>query len=179
MTYFPQTLRKEMILDLYPYDSCGPPHLPNVLPISVPPWNQKVEKIGIPILTSSYRVLSMWLLTLILKSETQPPRSQPSFLTCLSRNSRASFSMWPSYKFVVRLMRPILERPKSVSLMCPMDVIRRLGNQTHKYGVISWSTDFSICQIVPLSLLQAPVGHNRVASEGRQAAMKEKISLAS
>lgn len=74
----------------------------------------------------------MWPLPHILKSGPQPPRSQPSFLTCLSRNSRASFSMWPSYKFVVRLMRPILERPKSVSLMCPMDVIRRLGSQRHE-----------------------------------------------
>lgn len=46
--------------------------------------------------------------------------------TCLSRNSRASFSMWPSYRLVVRLISPILERPKSVSLMCPMEVIRRL-----------------------------------------------------
>ena len=34
--------------------------------------------------------------------------------------------MCPSYKFVVRLIRPILERPKSVSLMWPIEVIRRL-----------------------------------------------------
>ena len=34
--------------------------------------------------------------------------------------------MWPSYRLVVRLIRPILERPKSVSLMCPMEVISRL-----------------------------------------------------
>lgn len=47
-------------------------------------------------------------------------------LTCLSKNSRVSFSMCPSYKLVVRLMRPILERPKSVSLMWPIAVIRRL-----------------------------------------------------
>lgn len=46
--------------------------------------------------------------------------------TCLSRNSRASFSMWPSYRLVVRLISPILERPKSVSLMCPMEVMSRL-----------------------------------------------------
>lgn len=60
------------------------------------------------------------------------PKLSTILLTCLSRNSRASFSMWPSYKFVVRLIRPILERPKSVSLMCPMDVISRLGNQRNK-----------------------------------------------
>lgn len=46
--------------------------------------------------------------------------------TCLSRNSRASFSMWPSYRLVVKLINPILDRPKSVSLMCPIEVIRRL-----------------------------------------------------
>lgn len=46
--------------------------------------------------------------------------------TCLSRNSLASFSMWPSYRLVVRLIRPILDKPKSVSLMWPMEVISRL-----------------------------------------------------
>lgn len=46
--------------------------------------------------------------------------------TCLSRNSRASFSMCPSYRLVVKLIKPILDRPKSVSLMCPIDVISRL-----------------------------------------------------
>lgn len=44
----------------------------------------------------------------------------------MSRNSRVSFSMCPSYRLVVKLIRPILERPKSVSLMCPMEVMRRL-----------------------------------------------------
>lgn len=34
--------------------------------------------------------------------------------------------MWPSYKLVVRLISPILDKPKSVSLMCPMEVISRL-----------------------------------------------------
>lgn len=52
------------------------------------------------------------------------------YSTCLSRNSLASFSMWPSYRLVVRLIRPIFDKPKSVSLMWPIDVIRRLGNET-------------------------------------------------
>lgn len=52
--------------------------------------------------------------------------SFPRQATCLSRNSLASFSMWPSYKLVVRLIRPIFDKPKSVSLMCPMEVISRL-----------------------------------------------------
>lgn len=52
--------------------------------------------------------------------------------TCLSKNSRVSFSMCPSYKLVVRLIRPILERPKSVSLMWPIEVIRRLRTETAK-----------------------------------------------
>jgi hypothetical protein len=34
--------------------------------------------------------------------------------------------MCPSYRLVVRLIRPILDRPKSVSLMWPIEVIRRL-----------------------------------------------------
>lgn len=50
--------------------------------------------------------------------------------TCLSRNSLVSFSMCPSYRFVVKLIKPILERPKSVSLMCPIDVMRRLQKTT-------------------------------------------------
>lgn len=48
------------------------------------------------------------------------------YCTCLSRNSLASFSMCPSYRLVVRLIRPIFDKPKSVSLMCPMEVISRL-----------------------------------------------------
>lgn len=47
-------------------------------------------------------------------------------LTCLSTNSLVSFSMWPSYRLVVMFIRPILDRPKSVSLMWPMDVINKL-----------------------------------------------------
>lgn len=46
--------------------------------------------------------------------------------TCLSINSLVSFSMWPSYRLVVMFMRPILESPKSVSLICPIEVIKRL-----------------------------------------------------
>lgn len=38
--------------------------------------------------------------------------------------------MCPSYKFVVRLMRPILDRPKSVSLMWPIEVMRRLNEKS-------------------------------------------------
>lgn len=38
--------------------------------------------------------------------------------------------MCPSYKFVVRLMRPIFDRPKSVSLMWPIEVMRRLYNKS-------------------------------------------------
>lgn len=38
--------------------------------------------------------------------------------------------MCPSYKLVVRLIRPILDRPKSVSLMWPIEVIRRLRTDT-------------------------------------------------
>lgn len=49
-----------------------------------------------------------------------------SCLTCLSTNSLVSFSMWPSYRLVVMFIRPILERPKSVSLMWPIDVINKL-----------------------------------------------------
>lgn len=106
----------------------------------------------IPVLTSSHRV-DVHFQELILKSGIQPPKSHQSYHTCLSRNSRASFSMWPSYKLVVRLIRPILESPKSVSLMCPMDVIRRLlKSQKQKYGVIFWfskNADFSIHRISP------------------------------
>lgn len=46
--------------------------------------------------------------------------------TCLSMNSLVSFSMCPSYKLVVMFIRPIFESPKSVSLMCPMEVINKL-----------------------------------------------------
>lgn len=46
--------------------------------------------------------------------------------TCLSMNSLVSFSMCPSYRLVVMFIRPIFESPKSVSLMCPMDVINKL-----------------------------------------------------
>lgn len=41
-------------------------------------------------------------------------------------NSLVSFSMCPSYRLVVMFIRPIFESPKSVSLMCPMDVINKL-----------------------------------------------------
>lgn len=34
--------------------------------------------------------------------------------------------MCPSYRLVVRLIRPIFDKPKSVSLMWPMEVISRL-----------------------------------------------------
>lgn len=50
----------------------------------------------------------------------------PTRFTCLSINSLVSFSMWPSYRLVVMFIRPILDRPKSVSLMWPMDVINKL-----------------------------------------------------
>lgn len=46
--------------------------------------------------------------------------------TCLSMNSLVSFSICPSYRLVVMFIRPIFERPKSVSLMCPMEVINKL-----------------------------------------------------
>ena len=42
--------------------------------------------------------------------------------------------MCPSYKLVVRLISPILDRPKSVSLMCPIEVIKRLGTETETYS---------------------------------------------
>ena len=60
------------------------------------------------------------------KSTVQAAISFSRQATCLSRNSLASFSMWPSYRLVVRLIRPIFDKPKSVSLMCPMEVISRL-----------------------------------------------------
>lgn len=41
-------------------------------------------------------------------------------------NSLVSFSMCPSYKLVVMFIRPIFDSPKSVSLMCPMEVINKL-----------------------------------------------------
>ena len=47
----------------------------------------------------------------------------------MSMNSLVSFSMCPSYRLVVRFIRPILDRPKSVSLMWPMDVINRLEEE--------------------------------------------------
>lgn len=34
--------------------------------------------------------------------------------------------MWSSYRLVAMLMRPILDRPKSVSLMWPREVMSRL-----------------------------------------------------
>lgn len=40
--------------------------------------------------------------------------------------------MCPSYRFVVKLIKPIFDRPKSVSLMCPMDVMRRLQERKWK-----------------------------------------------
>lgn len=40
--------------------------------------------------------------------------------------------MCPSYKLVVRLIRPILDRPKSVSLMWPIEVIRRLSRNSRR-----------------------------------------------
>lgn len=77
------------------------------------------------------------LLTIyILKTHKAPHRMHGwnaeciFFNTCLSTNSRVSFSMCPSYKFVVRLMRPIFDRPKSVSLMWPIEVMRRLGEKS-------------------------------------------------
>ncbi len=52
-------------------------------------------------------------------------------LTCLSMNSLVSFSMCSSYRLVVMFIKPILDRPKSVSLMCPIDVMSKLktGNK--------------------------------------------------
>jgi len=46
-------------------------------------------------------------------------------------NSLVSFSMCSSYRFVVMFIKPILDKPKSVSLMCPIDVMSRLrtGNK--------------------------------------------------
>lgn len=60
--------------------------------------------------------------------------------TCLSKNSRVSFSMCPSYKFVVRLIRPIFERPKSVSLMWPIEVIRRLRREMQAQAIVQNSS---------------------------------------
>ena len=40
--------------------------------------------------------------------------------------------MWPSYRLVVMFMRPILDRPKSVSLMWPMEVINKLERNSRK-----------------------------------------------
>ena len=50
----------------------------------------------------------------------------------MSTNSLVSFSMWPSYRLVVMFMRPIFDRPKSVSLMWPMEVINKLENKRRK-----------------------------------------------
>ena len=47
--------------------------------------------------------------------------------TCLSENCLVSVSMYPSYRLVARDMSPILLSPKSVSLMWPSAVIRRLS----------------------------------------------------
>lgn len=46
----------------------------------------------------------------------------------MSRNSLVSFSICPSYKLVVMFIRPIFDSPKSVSLMCPKEVINKLQN---------------------------------------------------
>ena len=46
--------------------------------------------------------------------------------------------MCPSYKFVVMFIRPIFDSPKSVSLMCPMEVINKLqGKKTQKPQIIN------------------------------------------
>lgn len=51
-------------------------------------------------------------------------------------NSLVSFSMCPSYKLVVMFIRPIFESPKSVNLMCPMEVISKLrGEKTDTHAV--------------------------------------------
>ncbi|TNN34428.1 hypothetical protein EYF80_055409 [Liparis tanakae] len=61
-------------------------------------------------------------------------RSGRRDFTCLSMNSLVSFSTWPSYRLVVMFIRPIFDRPKSVSLMWPMDVISRLeGEETTRH----------------------------------------------
>lgn len=64
-------------------------------------------------------------------SHTLGPEPPP---TCLSTNSRVSFSMWPSHRLVAMFIRPILERPKSVSLMWPIDVINKLLGGNDKKG---------------------------------------------
>lgn len=68
----------------------------------------------------------------------KPHEQKKVGVTCLSRNSLVSFSMCPSYRFVVKLIRPIFERPKSVSLMCPIDVMRRLNEKTSIYQTAQW-----------------------------------------
>lgn len=70
----------------------------------------------------------------LFKSGRVEPRKENRRRTCLSRNSLVSFSMCPSYRFVVKLIKPILERPKSVSLMCPKEVMRRLRRESDHFS---------------------------------------------
>lgn len=64
---------------------------------------------------------------LVLKYNSRTKQEEEQ--TCLSMNSLVSFSMCPSYKLVVMFIRPIFDRPKSVSLMCPMEVINKLHTE--------------------------------------------------
>lgn len=58
-------------------------------------------------------------------------------------NSLVSFSMCPSYRLVVMFMRPIFESPKSVSLMCPMDVINKLQKERRWEGDV-WHRGYEV-----------------------------------
>lgn len=58
-------------------------------------------------------------------------------------NSLVSFSMCPSYKLVVMFIRPIFDSPKSVNLMCPMEVISKLQGEktdTHTHACVRTCT---------------------------------------
>ena len=79
-------------------------------------------------------------------------------------NSLVSFSMCPSYRLVVRFIRPILDRPKSVSLMWPIDVINRLegeveeGIRIQMKGGIQQKCEK--IQLEKISLRKGPEHHN-------------------
>ena len=96
--------RRKMILDFLPIWFSWATLFPKVLPLLIPPWNHKEEKTGALSLNTElqgkhaapHSYSEAWNST---------PKLSTVLLTCLSRNSRASFSMWPSYKFVT--MKPI------------------------------------------------------------------------
>lgn len=123
----------------------------------------------------------MWPLTTVSEVWTSTPKVSTIFPYLLVQEL-------PGILFNVALIQVCCQahqanfrKAKVSKLDVPHGCYQEAGkSETRKYGVISWfskSADFNRCQIFPLRLLQSSCDLSRVASAGRQAAVKEKVSL--